>query len=98
MGEGQHEVHAVLVRVEGRVQGVWYRGWAVQEATRRGLSGWVRNRSDGSVEALFAGPAGAVGEMVQACWQGPPSAHPVNVICRPADAPEKRGFHPLATL
>ena len=43
--------------IEGRVQGVWYRGWAVQEAIRRGLAGWVRNRSDGSVEALFAGPS-----------------------------------------
>lgn len=89
---------AVLVRIEGRVQGVWYRGWTVQEAHRRGLSGWVRNRSDGSVEALLAGPERAVDEMVAACWHGPPSARPVNVTCRPADPPERSGFMPLATL
>ena len=46
-----------LVRIRGKVQGVWYRAWTVQEATRRGLRGWVRNRRDGSVEAFFAGEA-----------------------------------------
>jgi acylphosphatase len=89
---------AVLVRIEGRVQGVWYRGWTVQEANRRGLSGWVRNRSDGSVEALLAGDEKTVDEMVAACWHGPPSARPVSITCRPADPPERAGFLPLATL
>jgi len=41
-----------LVRIRGKVQGVWYRAWTVEEATRRGLRGWVRNRRDGSVEAF----------------------------------------------
>lgn len=89
---------ARLVRIEGRVQGVWYRGWTVQEATGRGLSGWVRNRSDGTVEALFAGDDAAVAEMVRLCWQGPPSALVTDVIARPADLPERRGFHALGTL
>ena len=44
-----------LVRIRGKVQGVWYRAWTVEEARRRGLKGWVRNRRDGSVEAFFAG-------------------------------------------
>ncbi|QLH39841.1 MAG: acylphosphatase [Defluviicoccus sp.] len=86
------------VRIEGRVQGVWYRGWTVQEAMRRRLSGWVRNRSDGSVEALFAGPDAVVAEMVLLCWQGPDSARVTDVIARPADLPERSGFHALGTL
>ena len=78
---------AVLVRIEGRVQGVWYRGWAVQEATRRGLRGWVRNRSDGSVEALFSGPVDTVEAMLDACRQGPPSARVDRLTHRPAASP-----------
>jgi acylphosphatase len=98
MSEATTETKAVLVRIEGRVQGVWYRGWTVQEAIRRGLAGWVRNRTDGSVEALFAGPKPAVDAMVEACWQGPPAARVSNLVSRPADMPERTGFYPLGTL
>ena len=49
---------ALRVVIEGRVQGVWFRAWTVEAASGRGLDGWVRNRRDGTVEALFAGPAG----------------------------------------
>lgn len=91
-------VRTVLVRIEGRVQGVWFRGWTVQQAMRRGLAGWVRNRSDGSVEALFSGPEPQVDAMLAACREGPPSARVVNVTLRPADPPERPGFHPLGTL
>jgi acylphosphatase len=59
------------VNVRGRVQGVGYRAWTEDEALARGLEGWVRNRVDGSVEALFVGPAEAVAAMVEACRQGP---------------------------
>jgi acylphosphatase len=86
-----------LVRIEGRVQGVWFRGWTVQEAIRRGLGGWVRNRRDGSVEALFAGPKPALDAMLEACWQGPPSARVSSVTYKPTDPPERAGFHPLGT-
>ena len=48
------------VIVLGRVQGVGYRAWTEREAQARGLQGWVRNRHDGTVEAVFAGPADAV--------------------------------------
>lgn len=67
-------VVAVRVLVHGRVQGVWFRAWTVQEATRRGLRGWVRNRRDGAVEALFVGAAAPVEAMVAASHQGPPAA------------------------
>lgn len=60
--------------VQGRVQGVGYRHWAVATATRLGLAGWVRNRADGSVEALVEGDTAAVEEMLRGCRQGPPGA------------------------
>lgn len=64
----------VRVRVYGRVQGVWYRGWTVDAARARDLSGWVRNRKDGTVEAVFAGALDKVADMIEACRQGPPLA------------------------
>lgn len=84
---------AVAVRIEGRVQGVWYRGWAQQEAERRGLRGWVRNRNDGSVEALFIGPEARVSEMVTACRRGPPAARVSAVIERPAEDDGSPAFY-----
>jgi acylphosphatase len=98
MSGEESETKAVLVRIEGRVQGVWYRGWTMQEAIDRRLAGWVRNRRDGSVEALFAGPKPAVDEMIEACWHGPPSAKVTKVAVRPTDPPERPGFYPLGTL
>ncbi|GAC1337628.1 MAG: acylphosphatase [Bradyrhizobium sp.] len=62
------------VTIRGRVQGVGYRAWVEHRARARGLEGWVRNRRDGSVEALFAGPADIVADMVTSCHQGPSSA------------------------
>src|SRR6267154_1103409 len=59
------------VRIAGRVQGVGYRAWVADEADARALEGWVRNCRDGSVEALFAGPAHIVAEMIAACQRGP---------------------------
>ena len=65
---------AELVRVRGKVQGVWFRGWTEERARELGLAGWVRNRADGSVEALFSGPSAAVDQMLEDCWQGPPAS------------------------
>jgi acylphosphatase len=86
------ETQRVRVVISGRVQGVWYRGWTVDEARARGLDGWVRNRRDGSVEAVFQGPAAAVAEMVAACHQGPPLARVVDVETHPYDDPVAPGF------
>ncbi len=60
--------------VRGRVQGVGYRAFVEDEAHQRGLQGWVRNRRDGSVEAVFAGPAAEVEAAIEACRRGPFSA------------------------
>ena len=62
------------VVVHGRVQGVGYRAFVEYEAEQRGLYGWVRNRRDGSVEAVFAGPRSAVEAMIEVCRRGPMSA------------------------
>ena len=59
------------VFIRGRVQGVGYRDFTERSALSRGLAGWVRNRRDGAVEAVFAGPASAVAGMIQACRRGP---------------------------
>jgi acylphosphatase len=62
------------IRIEGRVQGVFYRDWTIATARALGLSGWVRNRRDGSVEALAIGTDDAIGQMIAACHDGPPQA------------------------
>jgi acylphosphatase len=61
-------------------------------ATRLGVSGWVRNRRDGSVEAVIAGDAGKVDEMLTMCWQGPPSAVVDAVNVEDVPPPAGRGF------
>jgi acylphosphatase len=62
------------LRIHGKVQGVWYRGSATAEATRLGLSGWVRNRGDGTVEALAIGPTAAVEAFIAWAHRGPSNA------------------------
>lgn len=65
---------SLRLRITGRVQGVGFRYAMQSEAARRGLSGWVRNRRDGSVEALVQGEAGAVEALVDWARRGPPGA------------------------
>ena len=65
---------AVKARIRGRVQGVWYRGWTEQQATRMGIHGWVRNRLDGSVEALFVGRQADVDDIIMSLHDGPSGA------------------------
>ena len=71
------------VLIHGRVQGVGYRAWAEDTAREFGLQGWVRNRRDGSVEAVFAGPGETVAKMIEACRQGPYGAHVTGIDQRP---------------
>jgi acylphosphatase len=88
---------ALQVRIRGLVQGVGYRAWAEDRAKALGLSGWVRNRRDGSVEALFSGEAAAVDEMVALCWQGPPAARVDSVDADAVVQPFQLGFRTLPT-
>jgi acylphosphatase len=62
------------VQIEGRVQGVFFRDSCAREARALGVFGFVRNRGDGGVEAVFEGPPDAVDRMVAWCHQGPPRA------------------------
>ena len=88
---------AVRVVVHGRVQGVWFRAWTCEEAEKRGLSGWVRNRRDGTVEALFAGEEAKVEEMIAACRNGPPRAQVTLLERFPAEPPAESGFEQKPT-
>ena len=77
-----------LVIIRGRVQGVGYRAWTEVTALERGLQGWVRNRRDGSVEAMFVGSENAVVAMIEDCRRGPPGARVDVVDQREAGAAE----------
>ena len=88
MSGRRNSVVAVGALIRGRVQGVWYRGWTEDEASRRGLDGWVRNNEDGTVSALFVGPGAAVDAMLAACREGPLAARVDEVEAVPAAVPE----------
>jgi acylphosphatase len=89
---------AVRLVITGRVQGVAYRAWAVQEARRRGLTGWVRNLRDGSVEAVLQGGEHEVEMMIIACRRGPPLARVTDIAREPfAGTVEHSGFVQLPT-
>ena len=80
------------VVVRGRVQGVWFRGATAEEARRRGVTGWVRNRHDGSVEAAFEGPAPAVEALLRFVAAGPPAARVEHVDVEEVSPAGSEGF------
>ena len=89
------------LRITGRVQGVGFRAFVADEAERRGLSGWVRNRADGGVEALLAGDEKIVDEMVEICRRGPHGARVDNIAIEAAsenDLTKRAGFEVLRTV
>jgi acylphosphatase len=88
----------VRLIIQGRVQGVSYRWWAVGEARARGLNGWVRNRRDGSVEVLVSGPAAVVEDLIEACRQGPPAARVTDIEVVAEDGAVTGGFEQRSTL
>jgi acylphosphatase len=89
---------AKTVRIRGRVHGVGYRDWMVREAVRLGVQGWVRNRADGSVEALVAGDPAAVGALLTACRKGPHLARVEDISEEFAEPPEEPGFQRLPSI
>jgi acylphosphatase len=78
------EMLVIHLRISGQVQGVVFRQWTAREARARGLSGFVRNRHDGSVEAVFSGDADAVSALAEACGRGPYGSRVERVDVRPA--------------
>jgi len=91
-------VIALHVIVEGRVQGVGFRAYVEHEAKERGLRGWVRNRSDGSVEAVFAGEEEDVQSMIVACHRGPRMSLVRDVKSQPHPPGDWRGFDVWPTV
>lgn len=85
-------MRTVHLTITGRVQGVGYRDWTRREAVRLGLCGWVRNRPDGSVEALLQGGPDSLTRMLEACHHGPPAARVTGVGIDEVEAPALAGF------
>ena len=79
--------------IRGQVQAVGFRDWMTARATVLGLSGWVRNRDDGAVEALVAGDPAAVEELLRACRRGPRLARVTSIEEELAPPPDSPGFH-----
>lgn len=80
------------VVISGRVQGVWFRDTLRRRAEQRGVAGWARNTSAGTVEALLEGPPDAVDDVVAWCWIGPPDAHVDNVEITSEEPEHLTGF------
>jgi acylphosphatase len=88
----------VQVRIMGRVQGVGFRDWTERAARGLGLAGWVRNRRDGSVEAVFSGATDTVAQMLARCRQGPPASKVQVVEVAEAEALPPDGFDVRPTV
>jgi acylphosphatase len=80
------------LRIEGFVQAVGYRNFVIAEATRLGIDGWIRNRSDGTVEALVSGETKAVEAVIAACMRGPEGSRIKDVEMHKAEPPDEKGF------
>lgn len=74
-----------LVRVTGHVQGVFFRAWAAEQAARLGVTGWIRNSADGSVEAHLEGDKWSVQQLIDLLHRGPPSAQVAQVAVEEAE-------------
>jgi acylphosphatase len=85
-------IETVRLRITGQVQGVGYRYWMTRTAASLGLGGWVRNRTDGSVEALVTGAPEAVAAMIEAARKGPLGAHVTGVTVTPDKDDGSVGF------
>lgn len=86
-------MNAKRLVIAGKVHGVGYRAWMVHKAGELGISGWVRNRADGAVEALIAGDVASVEELSRLCRRGPRMAEVSSIDEELADPPEEEGFY-----
>jgi len=97
MSEVTPERRTVRLSISGRVQGVGFRAFTLRAARELGLSGWVRNRRDGTVEALVCGPSDAVEEMLARCRRGPRGSRVTKVLLSAVEGEVEPGFAVLAT-
>ena len=86
------EVVGRKVRLFGRVQGVFFRQWTVNEARNLGVAGWVHNARDGSVEAHLAGDEAAVAQLIEHMRRGPPQARVEDVTVETVEPEAVEGF------
>jgi acylphosphatase len=93
----QAQKRTVTVKIEGRVQGVFFRAWTEQTARSLGLDGTVCNMGDGSVEAVFSGPAEIVADMLRRCADGPKDAHVTKVTIMQEGGAAAPGFKVIKT-
>ncbi len=82
----------VKVTISGKVQGVGFRSWTIRWAKKLDISGWVRNKSDGTVEALFSGEEKDIGEMIRKCYHGPANSLVEDVKAITATEETQPGF------
>ncbi len=98
MNTNNDELTHLRLRIEGAVQGVGYRAFVMTEARRLGIDGWIRNRSDGSVEALVSGANAAIEALILLCTKGPPGARVESYELHKAEPPADKGFRRRPTL
>ncbi len=94
----EDDLTSLRLRIEGFVQAVGYRNFAIAEATKLGLDGWIRNRSDGTVEALISGETKKVEAFVGACMRGPTGSRVANVELHKAEPPAEKGFRRRSSM
>ncbi|KAH8934570.1 hypothetical protein BDL97_18G089600 [Sphagnum fallax] len=86
---------SVNVKISGKVQGVFFRKWTLEQAKTLGLTGWVRNSDDGTVEAVFSGKSSAVDRMVEKCKTGPSQARVWSVDINKCEDPKAQSFEQI---
>ena len=94
----ENDPTTLRLRIEGFVQAVGFRHFAIEKANKLGLDGWIRNRSDGTVEAVVSGGTKAVEAFVGACMRGPQGSRVADVELAPAEMPEEKGFNRRPSL
>jgi len=92
------DITSMRVRIEGFVQAVGYRNFVIEQARALSLDGWVRNRTDGTVEALVSGSTKSVEAFVSACARGPIGSKVKSIDLHKAEAPEEKGFRRKPSL
>lgn len=95
---GDEDITSLRFKIEGFVQSVGFRNFAIQEARKLSLDGWVRNRFDGTVEILVSGRTQDVELFAGLCMKGPSGARVANVEMHRAEPPQTKGFHRKPSL